>query len=73
MKLIEEIKQRNESLILQRAELHQQLGARINAPEFRSFFVTFVAAPFIIGTLAKFSNNSQRQTVLQLWRLAYLV
>ena len=66
MKLIAEIKQKNELLLLQRAELYRQLGARINAPAFRPFFVTFIAAPFLLGFLAKFSSAHQRQSLFQL-------
>ena len=55
MKLIAEIKQKNDQLLLQRAELQQQLHARLNAPEFTSFLITFAVAPFIIGAITRFT------------------
>lgn len=73
MKLTTEIKQKNEQLILQRAELQKQFCARLNAPHFSSFFVTFAVAPFLLGAAAKFSHTTQPMTLIQLYRLAILL
>ncbi|WP_331343848.1 hypothetical protein [Cellvibrio sp. UBA7661] len=55
MKLITEIKQKNDRLLLQRAELQKQLHIRLNVPVFTSFIITFAVAPFIIGAVAGFT------------------
>ena len=53
MNLIAEIKRKNDQLLLQRVGLQQQLHARLNAPAFASFLITFAAAPFIIGAITR--------------------
>lgn len=72
MKLATEIKLKNEQLILQRAELQKQFFVRLNAPNFRSYFVTFIAIPFLAGAIVKLSNTIRPMTLLRLYRLAIL-
>lgn len=49
MNLSAEVKQKNEKLSQKRIVLQKQLEERILVPQFRSFFITFVIAPIIIG------------------------
>lgn len=59
MGLVAEVKQKNDQLRLQGILLQQHLRERVNAPEFSSFLVTFVVAPFLVGIIARLSPGSR--------------
>lgn len=52
MNLTVAVKQKNEQLLLQSVELQRQLHARLAAPEFSAFFITFGVAPLLAGVVA---------------------
>lgn len=49
MNLSAEVKQKNEKVSQKRIALQKQLQERILMPHFRSFFITFVLVPLLIG------------------------
>lgn len=53
MKLILAIKQKNEELRLKNSEIQQRLHERKTTPECRSFLVTFVFAPLVVGAVVR--------------------
>jgi len=54
MELTALVKQKNKELTVQSVALQQHLSARATTPDFRSFLITFVAIPFILGAMARF-------------------
>ena len=59
MDLIAEAKQKNEQLLVKNLMFQQCLCARVNAPEFKSFLITFIAAPVIVGAAAQLAFGSK--------------
>ncbi|MEN0036894.1 MAG: hypothetical protein AAGC78_07485 [Cellvibrio sp.] len=49
MDLATRVKLKNSELLVQGLALQQQIEARVEVPGFRSFLVTFIVAPFIMG------------------------
>lgn len=46
-------KQKNREVTVQAVALRQMLDARIHAPRFRSYFMTFGVAPFVLGVIVR--------------------
>jgi hypothetical protein len=46
-------KQKNRELTVHAVALQQQLNARLTAPKFHSFLMTFVVAPFALGVITR--------------------
>jgi ACR3 family arsenite efflux pump ArsB len=62
------IKKKNEQLSLQNSLLQQHLCARVNAPEFGSFLLTFIVAPFIVGVITRRAIGSKDSASHRLYR-----
>lgn len=70
MDLIAEAKQKNNHLLSQNAVLQQHLRAKVNAPEFSSFLITFTVAPFIVGVVAQLALAPKGSMLHRLYRVA---
>jgi hypothetical protein len=70
MNLMAKVKQKNNQLLLRSAALEQQLQARVNNPEFGSFLITFIAAPFIVGAVTHYALGSSGVAPRKLYRIA---
>lgn len=70
MNLKAKVKQKNNQLMLRNVALEEQLYARVNAPEFGSFLVTFIAAPLIFGAIAHHALGSRKSAPPKLYRAA---
>jgi hypothetical protein len=68
MNLLAEIKQKNERLLVENLILQQQLGARVNPPEFTAFFTTFAVIPFLAGAVIQYVFSSGITTPKKLCR-----
>lgn len=53
MDLVTQVELKNSQLLLKRIELQQGLDARAHTPYFKSFLITFVVAPFVLGVIAR--------------------
>lgn len=72
MSLVAEIKKKNDQLSLQNAAFQQHVGAMVNSPQFNSFLLTFVIAPFIVGVVAKRVLGARSAVAAQVFRSALL-
>jgi len=68
MDLKAEIRQKNDQLLMQNSILQQHLCARVNAPQIRSFLLTFVVAPLIVGAIAQRAVGSKSSASHRLYR-----
>jgi len=68
MDLIAEAKQKNEQLLAKNLIFQQCLRARVNAPEFKSFLITFIVAPVIVGAAAQLVFGSKESMSHYLYR-----
>lgn len=63
MNLMLSIKQKNEELVLKNIAMRAVLRERLNVPESKSFFVTFMAAPFILGAASRLIFGARRSGI----------
>lgn len=59
-------RQKNRELTVQAVALQQQLDARLTAPKFRSFLMTFVVAPFALGVITRLVPGKVRLNMRQI-------
>ena len=60
------VRQKNRELTVQAVALQQQLDARVTAPKFRSFLITFVIAPFALGVITRLLPGKVRVNTRQI-------
>jgi hypothetical protein len=68
MDLKAKVKLKSDQLSLQNANLQQHLCARVNTPEFSSFFISFVVAPFVVGAVMRIALGPKDSTAYRLYR-----
>lgn len=71
MDLATRVKLKNSELLVQAVSLQQQLGARVDATGFRSFLITFVVAPFVIGAAIRLLPGDTGIMTRQFFRIIF--
>lgn len=71
MDLASRVKLKNNELLLHGVLLQQQIGARVETTKFRSFLITFVITPFVIGAAIRLLPGESGMITRQLWRVAF--
>lgn len=69
MNLVMEVRLKNDQLALQRIALQQQIDMRISSLSFKSFWISLVLEPFILGSIAQRFLGRNGLTVRRLLRL----
>ncbi len=63
MSLMLSIKQKSEELVIKNAAMRAALCEQLNTSESRSFFITFAAAPFILGMASRLLMSHRQSGV----------
>jgi hypothetical protein len=71
MDLATKVKLKNSELLVQGAALQQRIEARVDVPGFRSFLVTFVVAPFLVGAAIRLLPGDTGITARHLIRIIF--
>jgi hypothetical protein len=71
MDLATRVKLKNSELVVQGIALQQQIEARVETPGFRSFLVTFVVAPFVLGAAIRLLPGNAGITARHLIRIIF--
>jgi len=74
MDLATEVKRKNEALLMQGILLQHRLSTVSARPEFTSYLITFILAPFVVGTVAPVALGAKKSSLaLTLYRAVFPV
>jgi hypothetical protein len=71
MDLASKVKLKNSELMVQGIALQHKIGVRVDTTRFRSFLVTFVITPFVVGAAIRLLPGETGIIGRQLWRIVF--